>query len=350
MVSGLGERGEGVRAGRIADAHPQYRGLGMLALHAEGHREHQGVVLRIGGVGIVVVVACVIGVAGQHQGVRVFAAPCTPGGVGHGNRCQLLTEPGAGHGPRGDLGPERLALAVVEQDRGVVQEPGYTEQAPRAVLGSCHVGHSGEAQRAIGDSDGLAGNDIVHDLMVVHDAEGIGLGDSVSVDAQNAVVRLQPMGGRGGYERGVGQGRNAVARGPSTMDLIQRNVPLGEVEAIHRLPVCSRDEAGETECERECAACDGSVRGSRAEARAGAWRLGQRASGDRDRVSGAGGRRPGMEGVHDDPHGDGQYASSGWRPERGSWRSAQNASPADGLTMSRAPGGGKRPTWECVGG
>ena len=122
-------------------------------------------------------------------------------------------------------------FAVIHQDVTLIEHAGDTERAGFPANLAVED-HSGAAERAVGDEDGLAGDGFVNDFVPDENAERIGAGGFAMAEAKDQVVIAHEIGfPRGDILRVIDAG-NPVAWWPTLFDILDRDEELGELEAI----------------------------------------------------------------------------------------------------------------------
>jgi hypothetical protein len=176
-------------------------------------QERRRVDVVVAGVGVAPVVAVEAGVAAQHQAVGVGVVPVGPRHRGHRVDLQLGAGEVPDHGLAGEVAPQRLGLAVVHDQRRVVEHPRRAELehpvAEPAVVGDRRV-----AQRAVRDRRRDACEGVVDDLVPDQHLHRIRPGLAGDREGENRLVVGQEPHLVGAQELGLVDRRDPVRGGP----------------------------------------------------------------------------------------------------------------------------------------
>jgi len=84
---------------------------------------------------------------------------------------------------------------------------------------------------------------IVHDFVIVHDPERIGLGHAIAVNTQHPVIVVKTVSVFRQDKLRIGQRRDAIAGRSTAVDLAQRDETVRQVEAVQGLRLHDRRTA-----------------------------------------------------------------------------------------------------------
>jgi hypothetical protein len=170
------------------------------------------------------------GLEGEHPGVGMGPLPGLPGGDDHRQALELDARAREGAVDRlaRHLAPQRVRLAVDQEVVAFVEEAGGGE-GELAPGGVGPVEDARAATGAPGQGDRHPADLVVGHRVPVQDAQRVGPGVAVDLDAEDRLVRGHVSRHPGTHQRGVVQGRAGL--GVSPLDLLDGDLrPAAAVE------------------------------------------------------------------------------------------------------------------------
>ena len=230
-----GQEFRGIGASDAVDGEAEDSILGAELGAIERHRKPRleaGEIGAVGGAGRI----CprISGFDVKSHRVGMLRRPIRPGRDDDGQDVEpdIARREGPEHRLAAQLIPQRSGVAVVhqlvaahEQTGGAKREHGVVEPAVEQ--------HPGAAQRAVGQRDGDAADDIVGHLVPIQDSLGIRPVVAVDGHAEQQVVGLEVVDLRRGAEGRILQGRDAVHPHAAPENLFRAN--LARVLALEEL-------------------------------------------------------------------------------------------------------------------
>ncbi len=229
----LGDEGSEVCARSAIDDHPEHQLLGVEAIVPRLHRKDDLVLDHVARVATVAVVDLGGTRPREHPRERMTGQPGAQELLADRDPLELLP----GHGSRdrltGELQPEALGLAVVEQEVRVVDQARDAEgESPSLDLPSVRAWDS--HQRVVGDHDGHTTYLVVHDLVRLDQVDRVDVGLFPYGDTEHRIALHDPARLLHRDELGLVDALDPVAGRTACANLLAGKQGAVEIEPVQR--------------------------------------------------------------------------------------------------------------------
>jgi len=166
-----------------------------------------GRVVPIGGATIG---AAMTGLERENARTGMQLAPLAPGHHARPQENQALPERRARHRLGPNLRPQALAIAIIKEEIGTVEETRHTKD-PLAPADPAIEDHRRSAERTVGDQDRSPPERVVDELVPLENRDRIGRRFAADDNADDPILGV-PGSFAGRDRRGIHEGRNSVSR------------------------------------------------------------------------------------------------------------------------------------------